>query len=128
MSVRTLLATSILALTACSDGGGGDTPDAPRVDAPGPTVMTVTCPATPAATFKTLASSFDPPTATINRGDIVKFETTPTHPVIPARDGMMTDPGIMVGENKVGCLMFTATGTFRFVCGSHDYLGTITVN
>lgn len=129
MSARSLLAISLFALTACGDEGGSGTPDAPGgMDAPGATVVEVTCPATPAATFRTLLTSFDPPTATINRGEIVEFDTTADHPVIPARDGVMTDPGIMVGPSRTKCLMFTATGTFRFVCQQHDYLGTITVN
>jgi plastocyanin len=40
----------------------------------------------------------------------------------------MTDPGIVVGEGQTKCLTFTATGTFKFICTAHSYLGTITVN
>ena len=128
MSVRSVLAISLLTLAACGGDDGNDMPDGAPKDSSSPTVMEVTCPATPAATFRTLASTFDPTTATISRGGIVKFETTTDHPVIPARDGVMTDTGIMVGENRTKCLTFTATGTFRFVCGVHNYLGVITVN
>jgi plastocyanin len=128
MPARSLLAFSVLNLVACGGGDDGGAVDAPKADAQKATVMEVTCPAQPAVTFTTLASSFMPTSATISRGGIVKFDTSATHPVIPARDGVMTDPGIMVGESKTKCLMFTATGTFRFVCQQHDYLGTITVN
>jgi plastocyanin len=128
MLVRTSLAISLLALAACDDGGGS-TPDAsPQIDAPGATVMTVTCPTTTVPTITTQASSFDMPTLAIQQGSIVKFVSTATHPVGPFPGGQMTDPGIVVPEGQTRCLMFTATGTFKFICTVHSYLGTITVN
>jgi len=129
MFVRSLLAISVLALTACGGGDdGGGTPDAARVDAPTATVVTVTCPATVAETITTQALSFDKPNVTISRGAIVKFVSTSTHPIGPFPGGQMTDPGIIVPEGQTRCLMFTATGTFKFICTVHSYLGTITVN
>ena len=131
MFVRSSLAISLLALTACSgdDGGGTGTPDGPRQDAQVTTVTEVNCTgATVAASFMTLASSFMPTAATINRGDVVKFDTGADHPVIPSRDGMMTDPGIVVGPSKTKCLKFSASGTFKFECMTHQYKGTLTVN
>ena len=128
MLVRTSLALSLLALAACDDGGGG-TPDAPPTDAPASAVMEVTCPATPAATFVTQASSFSPASATINVGQVVKFESTAGHPIGPFNGNPAeTDPGIAVAETRTKCLMFTRAGTFKFICTAHTYLGTLTVN
>lgn len=129
MFMRSLLAISILALTACSDDGGGGTPDAPRADAQTSAVMEVTCPATPAASFVTQASSFNPQTAAINVGQIVEFQSTAGHPIGPFNGNPAeTDPGIVIPETKTKCLMFTRAGTFKFICTTHTYLGTITVN
>lgn len=128
MFIRSLLAISVLTLAACSDDGGGGTPDAPRVDAPAATVIAVTCPATPAETIRTQSSSFDKPNVTISQGAIVQFVSTATHPVAPFPTGVDTDPGIVVAEGQTKCLMFTATGTFKFICKTHSYLGTIVVN
>jgi plastocyanin len=128
MSVRSLLAISILTLAACSDDSTGTPDGPPTVDAPSATVMAVTCPATVAETITTQAASFDKPTATISRGAIVKFVSTSTHPIGPFPGGQMTDPGIVVGEGQTKCLMFTAAGTFKYICTVHSYLGTITVN
>jgi plastocyanin len=130
MFVRSLLAISLLTLAACGDDGGTAMPDGPKTDGPpAATVMEVTCPAGAVnPTITTLATAFDMPTATITRGSIVKFISTATHPIGPFPGGMMTDPGIRVPEGQTKCLMFTATGTFRFVCTVHSYLGTITVN
>jgi hypothetical protein len=128
MFVRSLLPISILALAACGDDGGGGAVDARPIDGPGSTVMMVTCPAGTVPTITTLAAAFDMPTMTIARGSIVKFVSTATHPVGPFPTGVDTDPGIVVPEGQTRCLMFTATGTFKFICTVHSYLGTITVN
>ena len=134
MSIRSSLALSLalslFALAACGGGDDGGSPaDAPSgVDAKVSTVMEVTCPATTPATFMTLGSSFMPTSATVSRGAIVKFDTGADHPIIPARDGVNTDPGIMVGPSKTKCLMFTVAGTFRFECQQHSYIGTLIVN
>jgi plastocyanin len=129
MSIRSSLALSFLALAACGDDGGGTSVDAsPGVDASAATVMTVTCPATPADTITTQSSSFDKPNVTITRGAIVKFVSTATHPIGPFPGGQTTDPGLVVAEGQTKCLMFTATGTFKFICTIHSYAGTITVN
>jgi plastocyanin len=131
MSIRSLLAISALALTAgCGGGddGNGGTPDAPRPDARPSTVMAVTCPATTAETITTQLSSFDKPNVTVARGATVKFVSTSQHPIAPFPTGVDTDPGIVVAEGQTKCLTFTATGTFKFICKTHSYLGTITVN
>ena len=129
MFVRSLLAISLLALVACGDDGGTATPDGPRQDAQVSTVMQVNCQgATIAATFLTRDIRFEPTAATINRGEIVQFDTTADHPIIPARDGVMTDPEIRLGPSSTKCLKFPAAGTFRFECMTHYYIGTLTVN
>jgi len=130
MTIRSSLALSLLTLAACGGGDddSGGTPDAAsQVDAQVSTVMAVTCPATPAETITTQSLSFDKPNVTISRGAIVKFVSTATHPIGPFA-GADTDPGIVVPEGQTKCLMFTASGTFKFVCKVHSYLGTITVN
>lgn len=128
MPVRSLLPLCFLASAACGDDAGS-TPDAPKpVDAAAPTVMTVTCPAGVVPTLTTLDTRFDMQTLSITQGQIVKFITTPTHPVGPFPGGEMTDPGLVVPQDQTRCLMFTAKGTFKFICTTHQYLGTITVN
>jgi plastocyanin len=130
MSVRSLLAISVLALAACGDDGGDGPVDArPGIDARVATVVAVTCPAQPAETIRTQLSSFDKPSVTISRGAIVQFISTATHPIGPFNgDQSMTDPGIVVPEGQTKCLMFTASGTFKYICTVHTYLGTIVVN
>lgn len=129
MLVRSSLVLSLLALNAC--GGGGDNggmPDAAGTDAPASSVMVVTCPAQPAATFTTQLSSFSPSTASISVGEIVQFVSTSTHPIGPLPGSAETDPGISVAEGQTKCLKFMASGTFKFICKVHSYLGTLTVN
>ncbi len=129
MSVRSLLAISILTLAACSDDGGGGTPDAPRADAQTSAVMEVTCPATTPVTFSTLETRFDPPTAAITMGQIVKFESTnSTHPIIPIPNDPLSDPDLRVPAGQTKCFTFLATGMFKFQCMQHGYAGTLTVN
>jgi plastocyanin len=130
MSVRCLLAISVLALAACGDDGGGTPADAPTMDAQSSSVMEVTCPATPAASFVTQAISFSPMSATINVGQTVKLESNSIeHPIAPFNGNPAeTDPGIRVPANQTKCFVFTRAGTFKFICMTHNYLGTLTVN
>lgn len=130
MLVRSSLAILILALATCGGDDGGATVDATTGrDAPASSVMEVTCPTNPAASFITQATSFSPTTATINVGQIVKFESTSSHPIGPFNgDPSMTDPGIVVPETKTKCFTFTRAGTFKFICTTHFYAGTLTVN
>lgn len=131
MSVRSLLAISALALAACGDdGGGGDAVDAPRVDAQTSRVMEVTCPATTPVTFTTtsLSTIFNPTTASITLGQIVKFDTALDHPVGKIASDPLSDPGLVVGGGRIKCFNFLATGTYKFRCTTHDFVGTLTVN
>jgi plastocyanin len=132
MSIRTSLAISALVLTAAcggGDDGNGGTPDAPRPDAQPSKVMAVTCPATTPVTFTTRDLSFNPSTATITVGQTVKFESTQLdHPIGPLSSDPLSDPGLRVPAGQTKCFTFLATGTFKFICSTHNYLGTLTVN
>jgi plastocyanin len=131
MSVRSLLAISAFALSACGGGDEGAKPDAPKppVDARTSMVMAVTCPATTPVTFTTQDVSFLPKTAAITLGQIVKFESTNTsHPIIPIPGDPLSDPGLSVPGGQTKCFNFLATGTFKFQCMVHGYAGTLTVN
>jgi plastocyanin len=130
MSIRSLLAISALALTACGGGDdGGGTPDAARPDAQASKVMEVTCPATTPVTVTTQESSFNPSTASITLGQIVKFESTRNdHPIGPLQGDPLSDPGLRVPATQTKCFTFLATGTFKFICTGHFYVGTLTVN
>jgi plastocyanin len=130
MSAVRLSLFACLVLAACGDDGGG-APDAKQADAAGATVVMVTCPATPAATVVTTDASFvyNPAATTINQGQVVKFTMSATHNVAPFNGaGAMTDPGLTVNFNQEKCLMFTKTGTFKFLCTPHGFTGTVTVN
>jgi plastocyanin len=130
MSVRCSLAISLLALAACG-GGGGETVDAPAgVDAKASNVMEVTCPATTPVTFTTtsLSSSFNPTTASITLGQIVKFDTALDHPIGPISGDPLSDPGLVVGGGMTKCFNFLAKGTYKFRCTTHNFVGTLTVN
>jgi plastocyanin len=118
---------AIAAIAACSNSNSG-TPDAKKaVDAPPPTVMTVTCPATPDATVTTgVADAYVQPATTITQGQVVKFVMNAAHNVAP--NTTMSDSGLNVGFGATACLMFTHTGTFGFHCSAHGFMGTVTVN
>ena len=132
MSVRLLLASSLLVLaTACGDDGGSGTADAATTpdSSAGGGVMMVTCPASPAVTITTQAAAFDMPTATITAGSIVRLVSTPGHPIGPfPGGGTMTDPALTVSEGQSRCFQFANPGTFKFICTAHQYAGTLTVN
>jgi len=123
MLVRASLATLVM-LAACSSNS--DTPNTP--DAGPPTVMAVTCPATPAASIAADDNTdvFMPSTVSVNVGQIVKFTMPSTHNVVPDPP-KATDAGLMVGFSATTCLMFTKAGTFNFKCGIHGFEGAVTV-
>lgn len=129
MSVRAMLSLSILSLGACSNDGGGSTPDAARPDAPIVAVKEVTCPATPDASFVTNGYMFSPSAATISVGQIARLESsTLEHPIGPYNgDPSLTDPALVVPAGKSKCFQFMRPGTFKFVCTQHYYVGTLTV-
>ena len=114
-------------LVACG-GGGEDKPvDASMIDSPSvPTVTRVDpCPGTVDLTITTLASAFDMPAATITQGKVVKYVSTATHPIAPQAG---TDPNFAVPEGQTRCFRFTMTGTYKYRCTVHGYVGMLTVN
>ena len=127
MLLRASLATLIM-LAGCSDSGSSSPDAAPQADAPLPTVMAVTCPATVPATIMTvdITNAFTPSSVTISVGQIVKFTMSSAHNVVP-NPLAMTDAGLKVNFNETKCLMFTRAGTFGFQCMPHGFGGTVIV-
>jgi plastocyanin len=118
----------LITLAACSSSSSSNTPDAAKpIDAPPPTVMEVTCPATPAASITAVDDTFAfmPSAVSINVGQVVKFTMPGTHNVVP--NPTMSDPGLNVKLGATTCLMFTHAGMFGFHCEPHGFPGTVTV-
>ncbi|HEX7700862.1 MAG TPA: hypothetical protein VF403_09075 [Kofleriaceae bacterium] len=124
-------------LAACGSGDNGST----QKDAAGSgsgsgsgsaaTVSVVTCTGTPpiVSTDSDLAMHYTYSTTTppsIAVGSMVEFKMTPAHNVTPSINGT-TDSGLKVGFGADVCLKFTKAGTFNFVCITHGFAGSITV-
>jgi plastocyanin len=90
-------------------------------------VMEVSCTGSE-LTIVTENNMFDyiPMMRTIDQNDVLRFDMSSTHNVVPTASG--SDPGLVVGFSQTKCLKFTATGVFTFRCTSHDFVGTVTVN
>ncbi len=130
MTYRSIAISFLLA--ACGDDGGtGPIDSSVTVDtAASATVMEVSCTgitATASVVTTDQQSSYTPMATTITAGQVVKFTTSFTHDVKP-NSLSHSDPGLVVGFNKVACLKFTAAGTFNFLCSNHGFVGAITVN
>jgi plastocyanin len=129
----TRLALAALVLAACGgDDGGDNTPMADAAVQPdGSTakVVTVQCPASPAATVTTsnLADAYHPMATTISVNGIVKFEMSSSHNVAPNPIAANTDDGLSVGFGQTRCLQFKEAGTYGFMCTPHGFVGTVTV-
>jgi len=123
------------ALAACGSSSSSSSDAAgTKTDAPASmTVTTVSCTGiTPAATvtINSNGNGYNPPTTTINQGQVVLFTTASDHDVTPGHqpaDSAIADPGIHVDFNMTGCRMFTETGSYGFHCSIHGFNGTITV-
>lgn len=121
-----------IALAACAGSAPANPDAAPadaRIDAPPPTVLAVTCPATPDKTISAIDgndTTYTPSSVTIVVNQIVKFTMPSSHDVVPNTIGT-SDPGLTVNFNETKCLMFTKTGTFGFHCGPHTFAGTVIV-
>jgi plastocyanin len=117
-------------LTACA----GDEPTTgPSVDAavdsaPLPAVVAVTCPASPAATVRTVDGTdlYMPMSTSIAAGGIVQFVMSSLHDVAP-NPLTTSDPAIVVGYGQTKCLQFNKPGTYGFYCTPHGFAGTVTV-
>jgi len=127
----TRFAFAALVLAACGgdDGNNAQTDAAvQQMDAASKVTALATCPATVAVTMTTGASAFLPMMdTTISVGDVVKFEATVGHTVVP-NTLKPTDSAINVGQNMTKCFKFNVAGTYNIACGIHSYPGSITVN
>jgi plastocyanin len=131
--LRTIQLAAALALVACGGDSNNSKVDASGAqhDAPHTTIVSMSCVGiTPAGTVTIPSGAYSPTNTTINQGQVVLFMTTTEHDVSPGHtlaDSAITDPGLHVGFNQTGCLMFTQTGDFGFHCSNHLFNGTITV-
>jgi hypothetical protein len=116
--VIAILAVFSLVAAACGDGESNSNPDGPPLAG----VQLVACPASPAATFLTEASRFNPMTATVDVGDIVKFDTTTGHDVRSDTAGLFNVP---IGQDR--CFRFDLAGTYGFRCEQHGFTGSLVV-
>ena len=125
MRACALLACWILA--ACGSSSSS-TPDAPTVDAPPPTVRTVTCPPgdMPTVTTSNDVFAFDPMTTLISAHGIVKFVMSSAHNIGPDPN-LPSDSGLRVPFGGSACLEFDQAGTFNFLCTVHVFTGKIIV-
>jgi len=137
MKFAVALATTLATiLAACGSGDDGTT----QKDAAGSgsgsgsnvaaTVSVVTCTGTPpmVSTDSDTAMHYTYSTTTapsIAVGSMVHFKMTPAHNVAPALTN--SDPGLKVGFGQDVCLKFTKAGTFGFLCSTHSFLGSVTV-
>jgi plastocyanin len=111
-------------LIACSPADPGTSgPDAPP---PIPVVALPSCPSSVAGTVFDSPTTFVPVTTTIGVGDVVRFDITAEHFLIP-NIATTTDPALMVGRGQTKCFRFGVPGTYGFACGAHGFAGTIVV-
>lgn len=119
-----------IALVGCSTGDGGSSPplDAHAADA-APIVNVValaSCPATVQATITDSATAFVPNAATVHAGEVVRFDITAEHFVLP-NTLVATDDALRVSRGETKCFQFNTPGTYGFLCGVHSFTGVITV-
>ncbi len=117
-------------VAACEAGGGGGggtvTVDAAPDSPPIAVVELSSCPSTVAATITDSPTAFIPKMTTITAKQVVKFDITAEHFVLP-NTLTTTDPAIKVSRGRTVCFRFDVTGTYGFLCGVHGFTGTITV-
>ncbi len=103
--------------------------DALGIDAPPATVVVVDCATvTPAASVITMSFAYVPMSVSIAIGQVVKFTLEAEHDVAPDPAAAMTDSGLRLNFGDIGCLKFTAPGTFGYECLAHSFKGSVTVN
>lgn len=130
----------VLCVLACGCGSNAQPVDAhrqdsfavdqpPPIDAPPPTVLAVTCPATPAQLITATTNvpyQYQPQAASIHVDDIVEFQMPSIHDVVP--NATNSDSGLEVDFGETKCLQFTKAGTFGFHCSPHGFAGSVNVN
>jgi plastocyanin len=118
-----------IALVGCSTGDGGSSPplDARADAAPIANVVELaSCPATVKATIMDSPTAFFPNAATVSAGEVVRFDITAEHFVLP-NTLVATDDVLRVGRGETKCFQFNTPGTYGFLCGVHSFTGVITV-
>ena len=114
------LAVALLA-AACGgaqDGGGDGDGDGTGSEV----AVVVDCSTVAAAvTVTTPGFRFEPKTANIQVGDVVRFDPSSGHDVV-------SDGGAFeVGLGGSACFRFEQPGSFGYRCSPHDFTGTIVV-
>lgn len=134
MSARVSLVISLLSLAACAgpapDRNGDDDDGGDDGGMTTQSVTTVECTGTPPAVTATgddASGKYEPANTTISAGGTIKFTMPLIHNMIPDTT-KTTDPGLKVNFNEEKCLKFAKKGTFNFICASHSFRGTVTVN
>jgi len=121
---RQFLLATLLLQVGC--GGGSSAPDATPDAPPVPVTALSSCPASVAATIEDSPTAFIPNAVTIGVGDVVRFDITAEHFVLP-NTLVPTDPELRVARGETKCFRFDVPGTYGFLCGVHSFTGTITV-
>jgi plastocyanin len=112
---------------AATNPGPGSTPGG-GVTA---TVKAVTCPTSGTMPMVTAAPAdetmaYMPDATTVSVNGIVQFAMPPEHNVVP-NPIKPSDPGLQVDFGATTCLQFTSPGTYSFICKTHSFAGTVTV-
>ncbi|MBA3501585.1 MAG: hypothetical protein M4D80_35770 [Myxococcota bacterium] len=110
--------------TSPDAGNGGSAPDAGTT---GTAVSTVPCPTTPAASISTTdgLSGYTPTVVNITAGQIVRFQMSPMHDVVPLPPN--THPALDVPAGTTECLQFFGVGSFDFTNSPMTFTGTVQV-
>lgn len=119
----------LIALAGCSTGDDGNTlPIDARADsAPAANVVELaSCPSTVKATIEDSPTMFIPNAVTVSAGEVVRFDITAEHFVLP-NTLVATDDALRVGRGETKCFQFNTPGTYGFLCGVHSFTGVITV-
>ena len=121
------VASLVFVIAACGDDGSSV--DAP----PAANVAAVDCASnTPTATITATGTApdgsdgkFMPMSATITKGQVVKFVMSTLHNMAPNAG---TDPALTVNFGETKCFKFNAAGTYNFHCTPHGFQGSVVVN
>lgn len=123
--MRSPLLSSLFAvsLAACGgdDGGNPVIDAAPGIDGPPLMAAEVSCTGVQSPVIMTSGFAFSPSITTATVNTVVKFTMPAEHNAI-SNDGLFTaDFG---GDT---CVRFEAPGNYRFRCGPHSFVGTVSV-
>lgn len=115
---------AVLLLAAC---GGDDDGNNPPIDAPaGPdaaplAASEVSCTGVDSPVITTSGFAFSPAITSVTVDTVVKF-------TMPAEHNAISNDGLFTADfNGDTCVRFEAPGTYRFRCGPHSFVGTVSV-